>query len=154
MERLALSWSRARARRSLRKCEEINLRSYDKSSYEEIKKCKYPPSKIALLDERTLSGATAPRPSGTEWSDGTERVNARAVTKRATRPSDTEWRARAEGKTVTQKTISGRQSHPRYRLRFFVDIKLFSMEGFPLPEQGGRQAAESGRFSFYFGRGW
>ena len=75
---------------------EINL-----SGDGEINKCKYPPSKIALLDERTLSGATAPRPSGTEWSDGTERVNARAVIKCATRPSDTEWRARAEGKTVT-----------------------------------------------------
>ena len=91
------------------------VQDINKSDDGEIGKCKYPPSKIALLDERTLSGATAPRPSGTEWSDGTERVNARAVTKCATRPSGTEWRARAEGKTVTQKTISGRQSHPRYR---------------------------------------
>ena len=77
------------------------VQDINKSDDGEIGKCKYPPSKIALLDERTLSGATAPRPSGTEWSDGTERVNARAVIKCATRPSDTEWRARAEGKTVT-----------------------------------------------------
>ena len=41
-------------------------------------------AKTALLASVSLSGATAPRPSGTEWSDGTERVNARAVTKRAT----------------------------------------------------------------------
>ena len=51
--------------------------------------------------------------------------------KRATRPSDTEWRARAEGKTVTQKTISGRQSHPRYRLRFLVEYCCFQWKGFP-----------------------
>ena len=57
--------------------------------------------KIALLPSVTLSGATAPRPSGAKWSDGTERVNARAVIMCATLPSGTEWRARAEGKTVT-----------------------------------------------------
>ena len=91
------------------------VQDINKSDDGEIGKCKYPPSKIALLDERTLSGATAPRPSADLRHDGTERVNARAVIKRATRPSGTEWRARAEGKTVTQKTISGRQSHLRYR---------------------------------------
>ena len=53
--------------------------------------------KIALLWGVSLSDATAPRPSRTEWSDGTERVNARAVIMCATLPSGTEWRARAEG---------------------------------------------------------
>ena len=71
--------------------------------------------KIALLWGVSLSGATAPRPSGAKWSDGTERVNARAVIMCATLPSGTEWRARAEGKTVTQKIVSRGRSSRRYR---------------------------------------
>ena len=42
------------------------VQDINKSDDGEISKCKYPPPKTALFGERTLSGATAPRPSGTE----------------------------------------------------------------------------------------
>ena len=40
------------------------VQDINKSDDGEISKCKYPPPKTALFGERTLSGATAPRPSG------------------------------------------------------------------------------------------
>ena len=55
--------------------------------------------------------------------------------KRATRPSGTEWRARAEGKTDSQKIVSRRQSRLRHRNSPFESGQLFSMNGLPLDKQ-------------------